>query len=63
LPVSTSHALVGAVVGVGLIKAWKTVRLQTLLSIGSAWLVTIPIAAGLGASIFSIAQSILDFRF
>lgn len=63
LPVSTSHALVGAVVGVGLIKAWKTVRLQTLLSIGSAWLVTIPIAAVLGASIFSIAQSILDFRF
>ena len=43
LPVSTSHALVGAVVGVGLIKGWKSVRLQTLVSIGSAWLVTIPI--------------------
>ncbi|MEG4504361.1 inorganic phosphate transporter [Microcoleus sp. F6_B4] len=61
LPVSTSHALVGAVVGVGLIKAWKTVRWQTLLSIGSAWLVTIPIAAGLAAIIFSIAQSIGQF--
>ncbi|MBD1814767.1 inorganic phosphate transporter [Microcoleus vaginatus] len=61
LPVSTSHALVGAVVGVGLIKAWKSVRLQTLLSIGSAWLVTIPIAAGLAAIIFSIAQSIGQF--
>lgn len=61
LPVSTSHALVGAVVGVGLIKAWKTVRLETLLSIGSAWVVTIPIAAGLGAIIFSIAQSIGQF--
>ena len=61
LPVSTSHALVGAVVGVGLIKAWKTVRLQTLLSIGSAWLVTIPIAAGLAAIILSIAQSIGQF--
>ena len=59
LPVSTSHALVGAVVGVGLIKGWKTVRWQTLQSIGSAWLVTIPIAAGLGASIFSIVQWIL----
>ncbi|MEG5056545.1 inorganic phosphate transporter [Microcoleus sp. A2-C5] len=59
LPVSTSHALVGAVVGVGLIKGWKTVRWQTLQSIGSAWLVTIPIAAALGASIFSIAQWIL----
>ncbi|TAG66948.1 MAG: anion permease [Oscillatoriales cyanobacterium] len=46
LPVSTSHALVGAVG-------------KTLQSIGSAWVVTIPIAAGLGASIFSIAQWIL----
>ncbi|MEG3847992.1 inorganic phosphate transporter [Microcoleus sp. herbarium19] len=62
LPVSTSHALVGAVVGVGLVKAWKTVRLETLLSIGSAWLVTIPIAAGLGAGIFSIAQWIAGFE-
>jgi PiT family inorganic phosphate transporter len=59
LPVSTSHALVGAVVGVGIVKGWKSVRFQTLLSIGSAWLVTIPIAAGLAAGIFSIARSIL----
>ncbi|MEG3859952.1 inorganic phosphate transporter [Microcoleus sp. herbarium12] len=59
LPVSTSHALVGAVVGVGLIKGWKTVRWKTLQSISSAWVVTIPIAAGLGAIIFSIAQWIL----
>ena len=62
LPVSTSHALVGAVVGVGLVKGWKSVRWNTLLSIGSAWLVTIPIAAGLAAAIFSIARSI-NFRF
>ncbi|MFM9266154.1 inorganic phosphate transporter [Tychonema sp. BBK16] len=60
LPVSTSHALVGAVVGVGLVKGWKSVRWNILLSIGSAWLVTIPIAAGLAAVIFSIARSILD---
>ena len=61
LPVSTSHALVGAVVGVGLVKGWKSVRWQTLQSIGSAWLVTIPIAAGLAAVIFSIARSIAQF--
>ncbi len=59
LPVSTSHALVGAVVGVGLVNSWKSVRWQTLRSIGSAWLVTIPIAAGLGAGIFSIVQWIV----
>jgi inorganic phosphate transporter, PiT family len=56
LPVSTSHALVGAVVGVGIARNWKSVQFKTLLSIGSAWLVTIPIAAGLGAVIFSIAR-------
>ncbi|MEZ2314410.1 MAG: inorganic phosphate transporter [Microcoleus sp.] len=61
LPVSTSHALVGAVVGVGLVNGWKSVRWQTLRSIGSAWLVTIPIAAGLAAAIFSIARSINRF--
>ncbi|MCU0541685.1 MAG: inorganic phosphate transporter [Oscillatoriaceae cyanobacterium Prado104] len=59
LPVSTSHALVGAVVGVGIARNWKSVQFQTLLSIGSAWLVTIPIAAGLSAVIFSIARWIL----
>jgi inorganic phosphate transporter, PiT family len=53
LPVSTSHALVGAVVGVGLVKNWQSVRLDTLKSIGLAWVVTIPIATILSASIFS----------
>jgi inorganic phosphate transporter, PiT family len=53
LPVSTSHALVGAVVGVGLVKNWQSVRLDTLKSIGLAWVVTIPIATLLSAAIFS----------
>ena len=53
LPVSTSHALVGAVIGVGLVQDWRSLQLQTLRSIGLTWLVTIPIAAGLGASIFA----------
>src|SRR5919199_2814772 len=52
LPVSTSHALVGGVVGIGLIQNWKNVRLQTLKSIVLAWVITLPIAAGLGAIIF-----------
>jgi PiT family inorganic phosphate transporter len=52
LPVSTSHALVGAVVGIGLIQNWKSVRLQTVRGIALAWIITIPIAAGLAAIIF-----------
>jgi inorganic phosphate transporter, PiT family len=56
LPVSTSHALVGAVVGVGIVKDRKSVRLDTLTSIGWAWVVTIPIATMLSAAIFSLLQ-------
>jgi inorganic phosphate transporter, PiT family len=60
LPVSTSHALVGAVVGVGAIKNWRSVNLDTLRSIGMAWIVTIPIATILSAGIFSILRYFFD---
>jgi inorganic phosphate transporter, PiT family len=56
LPVSTSHALVGAVVGVGAVKNWRSVNLSTLKSIGLAWIVTIPIATILSAGIFTILR-------
>ncbi|WP_420805870.1 inorganic phosphate transporter [Neosynechococcus sphagnicola] len=57
LPVSTSHALVGAVVGIGLIRSWGRrspleIRLQTLRGILLAWLLTIPMAAALAGSLF-----------
>jgi inorganic phosphate transporter, PiT family len=60
LPVSTSHALVGAVIGVGIVKNWRDVRLDTLKSIGLAWLVTIPIASLLSAVIFSGLRLVLQ---
>ncbi|MER3494486.1 MAG: phosphate permease [Mastigocladus sp. ERB_26_2] len=60
LPVSTSHALVGGVVGVGLVQNPKSVQFKTLQGIATAWIVTIPVSAGLSAAIFSIAQ-ILNF--
>ncbi len=59
LPVSTSHALVGGVVGIGLIQGLKSIQFKTLRSIGLTWLVTIPIAAGLSAAIFSVAQFLI----
>ncbi len=65
LPVSTSHALVGGVVGIGLVQKWynggssDTIRLQTVRGIFLAWLITVPIAAALGAAIFTIARSLL----
>lgn len=56
LPVSTTHALVGGVVGVGLVQSLKSIQFKTLQGIAGAWLVTIPISAGLGASVFAIAR-------
>jgi PiT family inorganic phosphate transporter len=56
LPVSTSHALVGGVVGVGLVQNPNSVQFKTLQGIATAWLVTVPISAGLSAAIFSIAR-------
>lgn len=58
LPVSTSHALVGAVVGVGLVRSIKSIQFKTLQGIAWAWIITVPISAGLGASVFAVARLI-----
>jgi len=62
LPVSTSHALVGGVVGIGLIQNWRSIRLSTIKGIASAWLITIPITSCLAAIIFVIIR-FLWFQF
>lgn len=59
LPVSTSHALVGGVVGIGLVQNFRSIRFSTLKAIGSAWLITIPITAVLAAGIFSVANWVI----
>lgn len=56
LPVSTSHALVGGVVGIGLVQNIKSIKFQTLQGIAAAWLITVPLSALLSAAIFSIAK-------
>jgi len=60
LPVSTTHALVGGVVGIGLIQGRKSIQLNTLQQIGLAWAVTVPAAMGLSAGLFAIAQAGLN---
>lgn len=62
LPVSTSHALVGAVVGIGLWQRWQNssdhepMRLGTVRQIALAWLITIPAATALSALLFRLIQ-------
>ena len=54
LPVSTSHALVGGVVGIGLVQGGKEVRLDTVRSIALAWVITVPSAAIISGILFKI---------
>ncbi len=46
VPVSSSQAIVGAVIGIGLLKGGRSIRWRVLGSISSGWVVT-PIIAGL----------------
>lgn len=52
MPVSTSHALVGAVVGIGLIQGRQELNGKIIKNIALAWLVTIPTTAILATLIF-----------
>jgi inorganic phosphate transporter, PiT family len=63
LPVSTSHALVGGVVGIGLVQGLKSVKFATLKNIAAAWVLTVPVSAGLSAIIFTLLNIILDWGF
>ncbi|MDE3047228.1 MAG: inorganic phosphate transporter [Verrucomicrobiota bacterium] len=45
LPISTTHALIGAVLGVGLARGLKALNLQTIKEIVVSWMVTIPLCA------------------
>ena len=46
MPVSSSQALAGAVLGIGLVKGVRTIHTRTLLRVLMGWLIT-PLAGGL----------------
>jgi PiT family inorganic phosphate transporter len=49
IPVSTTHAITGAIVGVGATRRWSAVRWGVAGQIVWAWLLTIPAAGAIGA--------------
>ena len=56
LPISTTHALVGAVFGVGMARGLKALNLQTLKEILLSWIVTIPLCALLSILMFYLLK-------
>ena len=52
IPVSTTHTLVGAVIGVGLAKGIGAINLRVVGKIILSWIVTLPVGAGLSILFF-----------
>jgi PiT family inorganic phosphate transporter len=56
LPISTTHTLVGAIIGVGLARGITAINRKIVGSIFTSWFATIPVAAGLTILFYLIAK-------
>ena len=59
LPVSTTHVLVGSVVGVGLMRGMGTLDLRILKNIGLSWMVTLPFTIVLAMVLYKLLTLVL----
>lgn len=59
IPISTTHTLVGAVLGVGMARGIDAIDLRVVTRIFVSWVVTIPAGAGLAIVFFFIFKTIL----
>ncbi|RKZ71577.1 MAG: phosphate permease [Gammaproteobacteria bacterium] len=59
LPISTTHTLVGAVLGVGLARGISALNLRVIGSIFMSWIITLPAGAILAIIFFYILKAIL----
>ena len=60
LPISTTHTLVGAVLGVGLARGIGALNLRTVRDVAVSWVVTIPAGAGLAIVFYYILAGIFN---
>lgn len=59
IPVSTTHTITGAIIGVGAVKRLSAVRWGVTKNLLIAWLLTIPVSAALAALIFLLFKAIV----
>ena len=60
-PVSTTHTLVGAIIGIWLVNSSRNLDWSNVVQIFSGWIVTIPVGGILSILIFYIFKSIYSF--
>ena len=59
LPISTTHTLVGAVLGIGLARGIGALNLSVVRSIFMSWIVTLPVGASLAIVFYYILSAVL----
>jgi PiT family inorganic phosphate transporter len=60
LPISTTHTMVGSVIGIGFARGISTLNLQVIRNIITSWFITIPTAAILTVIIYKIILAIIS---
>ena len=57
-PISTTHTIAGAIVGVGAVKSLSAVRWNVATEIIFAWALTLPAAAVIGAGVYAATRQV-----
>ena len=61
MPVSTTHTLVGAVIGIGLVEGIRSVNLASVRTIFVSWVVTLPIGAALSIIFLELFMNLFTY--
>jgi PiT family inorganic phosphate transporter len=59
LPISTTHTLVGGVIGIGFAQGIGALNMAMVRSIVNSWVATVPVAAAVSALIFIVARALV----
>jgi phosphate/sulfate permease len=60
MPISTTHTLVGSVIGVGLARGIEALDLSTIRDVLISWIMTVPVSAGITVLFFYILQALFS---